>query len=348
MIFKGYFAVARAVTMATVTMATAATASTASPLGTLESEGRFQVISPGNEYPVTISQPEYTFHSGDTVIARSSAAVLNFTDGGGLGFTRGSRITVVKAADGRIETEIHSGALLYSFPAGRDDFLFRVGNFSVRGQSPEVQSLQVSNRDTFDGTSVGTIERLRDGNLRATVRSGALQITNGDSVRYQVSAGESVGLIDRPEQQRTQATAPPPAEGRVPLILFQSPERVGTNEDFLIRWEAAEPVDDDYVVIAESGAEPDEFESLVSTDEGNELEFNAPGSPGDYEIRFIDGQTGEIKRFVYLDVVPDLIGAFWWRKNLILGGTVTVAATGVVIALGTRIADDVDPAPVSP
>lgn len=317
-------------------------ASNAAPIGMLQSEGRFQVVSAHSEQPVTIHQPEYAFYSGDTVIA-GSEAVINLNAGGGLGVTKGSKVTVVLDSDGAVKTDVHSGALLYAFPDGRHDFVFRVGNFSIHGQVPEVQAMQVSDA----GSSVGTVERMDDGNLKVAVRSGSLHIFNGASVRYQVSAGESVGLLDLPQHQiRTQAAAPQDvARGGRPLVLFQSPERVGTNEEFLIRWEAFEPVDGDFVVIAKSGAEPDEFESLVSSDEGNELEFEAPGIPGDYEIRFLDGETGEIKRFVYLDVVPDLIGAYWWDRRLI-AGVIAVAPGAVTVFIGA--AGDDDPDPVSP
>ena len=308
----------------------AASAVAATPVGTLQSEGRFQVIAAGSDEPVGINQSEYTFFSGDTIISKRADAVLNLNGGGGIGFPTGSRVTVIQTDSGAIEAEIVSGAVLYAFPEGRENFTFRVGNFTVQGQATEVRSMQVSREGETTGTSVGTIERLADGNIKASVRSGALHIRNGDSVRYQVSAGETVGLLDMPNRTiRTQSSAAAPAK---PLVLIQSPERVGTNEDFLIRWEAAEPVQGDYVVIAESGAEPDEFESLVNSDEGNELEFEAPGSAGDYEIRFIDGQTGEIKRFVYLDVVPDAIAPVWWDTRVVgaLIG-VTAGATGVYI-----------------
>jgi len=308
----------------------AASAIAATPVGTLQSDGRFQVIAAGKDEPVAINQSEYTFFSGDTIIAGRADAVLNLNAGGGIGFPKGARVTVIEADSGAIEAEIAKGAVLYAFPEGRENFVFHVGNFTVQGQAPDVRSMQVSREGEIVDSSVGTIERLADGNIKASVRSGALNIRNGDSVRYQVSAGESVGLLDMPNKTiRTQSGISDP---RKPLVLIQSPERVGTNEDFLIRWEAAEPAQGDYVVIAKSGAEPDEFESLVNSDEGNELAFEAPGSPGDYEIRFIDGQTGEIKRFVYLDVIQDVAGAYWWDSRVVgalLG--VTAGATGVYI-----------------
>ena len=322
----------------------AATAIASSPIGTLQSEGRFEVIAAEGGKPVRLNQADYTFFSGDTVIVNRDDAVLNLNGGGGFGFPKGSRVTVAQTASGGFEAEVLEGSLLYAFPEGRENFLFRVGNFTVHGMAPEVRSMQVAS----DGASVGTIELLAGGNIKASVRSGALHIRNGDSVRYQVSAGESVGLLDMPNQTiRTQSDIPDP---RKPLVLIQSPERVGTNEQFLTRWESAQTVDGDYVVIAESGAEPGEFESLVNTSQGNELEFTAPDSPGDYEIRFIDGETGEIKRFVYLDVVSDPVAAAVLTSGgvKLIGGAITVAAGGSAVYIASQANDGSRERPVSP
>lgn len=320
--------------MALVVALTATAASAMSPIGVMQSQDRFEIIAAGENQSVTINQPEYTFFSGDTIVARRGDAVLNFNHGaGGLGFPKGSRVMVSRAGNGEIVVDVIEGSLLYAFPEGRENFVFRAGNFTIHGQSREVRSIQVARQ----GESVGTIELLAEGNIRASVRSGALHIRNGDTVRYQVAAGETIGLLDLPGQTiQARSTLSPQA---MPLILIQSPERVGTNEKFLIRWETAEPVQGDYVVIARSGAEPDEFETLVSSDEGNELEFDAPGRPGDYEIRFIDGETGEIKRFVYLDVVQDVIGGYWW-DNRMVGALLGVTSGGTAIYVGSERDDD--------
>lgn len=314
----------------------------AGPIGTVESNGVYNVTAGGEERAARFNGSEYTFYSGDSIRSQAESTVLNLNSGGGLGMPRGTEVTVVRDEDeGAVRAELKAGSLLYAFPAEQTGFEFRVGNFTVRGQSPEPQAMQVARGEA----SVGTIEMVDGGNLRASVRSGQLFIENGDSVRYAVSAGETVGLMDLPEQVRTQANTPP--AGGSPPVLMQSPERVSTNEEFLMRWEAAEPVDGDYVVIAKSGAEPDEFDSLVSSDEGNELNLEAPGSPGDYEIRFIDGQTGEIKRFVYLDVVQSG-AAGYWANNPVVGGALSVAAGGVAVYIGSEIADDDTRRPVSP
>ena len=313
----------------------------AGPIGTVESNGVYNVTAGGEERAARFNGSEYTFYSGDSIRSHAKSTVLNLHSGGGLGMPRGTEVTVVRDDDGAVHAELKAGSLLYAFPAEQSGFEFQVGNFTVRGQSPEPQVFSVSQ----GVAGVGTIELVDGGNLRATVRSGELYIENGDSVRYAVSAGETVGLMDLPERVRTQGKTPP--AGGSPPVLMQSPERVSTNEEFLMRWEAAEPVDGDYVVIAKSGAEPDEFESLVSSDEGNELNLKAPGSAGDYEIRFIDGDTGQVKRFVYLDVVQRGAAGFW-ANNPVVGGALTVASGGAAIFIVREIADGGGRRPVSP
>src|SRR6056297_4075378 len=115
----------------------AVTAMASTPIGTLQSEGRFQVIAGDRDKPVRMNQADYTFFSGDTVIVNRDDAVLNLNGGGGFGFPKGSRVTVAQTASGGFEAEVLEGSLLYAFPEGRENFLFRVGNFTVHGMAPE-------------------------------------------------------------------------------------------------------------------------------------------------------------------------------------------------------------------
>ena len=309
-----------------------------SPIGTLKADGRFEIRAAGDEQATRLNQDDYTFFSGDTIIARWGPAVLNLADGGGLGVTKGSEIEVSLADDGLIETRLISGSVLYAFPDDTSAFLFRAGNFTIAGSGDQPRAIRVSR----DAGRVGTIELLEDGNIRAAVRQGSLTVTNGDAVRYQVNAGESVGLLDLPNQT-IQVQGAVRTNTPMPPVLIQSPEQVRTNENFLVRWEAFDPVDGDFIVIAEEGADPDEFESVVSSDEGRVLEFEAPGDPGDYEIRFIDGETGEIKRFVDLDVRRGVIAAYWWQNP-----GIGVMAGAVAVYIGAQIVDDNNRRPVSP
>jgi len=329
---------------AIVGVALAGTAAAATPIGTLTAEGRYEIRAAGDTQATRFDQAEYTFFEGDTVTANGGAVVVNLSGGGGLGLTEGSRMTVEMADDGTVIAALDRGSVLYAFPEGDRDFRLHAGNFVATGSPEQPRALQVSR----GADSIGTVELVADGNLKASVREGSLFIRNGEAVRYQVNAGETVGLLDLPgETIRTQSTSVPQTGG-APLILIQSPEQVGTREDFFVRWQAFDPVDGDYIVIAKEGAEPDEFVSVISSEEGNVVEFEAPGNPGDYEIRFIDGESGEIKRFVYLDVVENVVGAYWWDDSIVRG-TLGVVGGAAAVYIGSQVVDDDDdPDPVSP
>lgn len=316
------------------------TAAVAGPIGTVESDGHFTVQAEGASESAQFRGDEYTFFSGDRLTTRADSTILNLNDGGGLGFPSGAEVVVSRDESGQYSIDLIAGALLYAFPGEQQGFEFRAGNFTISGTSPEARALQVRSGGEF----VGTVELLDGGNIKATVRSGELFVQNGADVRYQVSAGETIGILDLPGSAiLTQSSAPANAA----LVLIQSPERVGTREEFQVRWESPEVVRGDYVAIAKSGAEPDEFVTVISSDEGAILDFTAPDIAGDYEIRFIDGETGEIRKFVYLDVVEEILAAYWWDEKL-LGPVWGVAAGALAVYIIKSARDGGDRVPVSP
>lgn len=315
------------------------------PIGSLESEDSFEIRAAGDTRFVRISQQDYTWFSGDSIRLRSGVAVLNLSHGGGIGFEQGSSATVSIDDDGRLSAELRGGKILYALPDASRGLRLQVGAFSLSTTAPGAQRLNVSSSDGF----VGTVERLGDGNVKVAVRSGALHVVNGHSARYQVSAGETIGLLDLPLHSIQVQNAPAGA-----TIRIEAPEQVGTWDEFKVLWATEQPAQGDYIVISKSGAKADEFESVVNTDEGEELDFTAPGTPGEYEIRYVDGQTGTVKQFVYLDVVerPALIaavrasrGGFGLAKTALW---VAGGAAAVYIVAEALDDDDEEPQPVSP
>jgi hypothetical protein len=310
------------------------------PIATVQSDGAYTITASGTSSGAQFNGSEYTFFSGDRIQTRANSTVLNLGTGGGLGLPKNTELRAFQDNDGSITVELAAGALLYAFPAEQSGFEIQAGNFRVTATSGDPQSIKVNDRSE----SVGTVEMLAGGNIKATVRSGELFVQNGAGVRYQVSAGESVGILDLPGASiRTQNQI----TGTQPLVLIQSPERVGTREAFQVRWESPEVVRGDYVAIAKSGAEPDEFVTVISSDEGEILDFTAPDTPGDYEIRFIDGDTGEVRKFVYLDVVEDVIVAYWWDTTP-LGAAIAVGAGAIAVYIGSEASDGGGRRPVSP
>lgn len=311
----------------------------ASPIGELESNGVYGIRSIHSDQFVTIKADQYTWFSGDTLRTREAPAVLNLTTGGGFGFTDDTQATVTLTEQGRIDIEIDTGMLIYALPDSSGNLQIQVGSFTLSTQAFDNQRMNVNIADRH----VGMIEHLTDGNIKIAVRSGEMHVRNGDAVRYSVSAGESVGLLDLPQQTiRTQSGAQP-----APVIEIESPRQVVVGDRFRVQWQSSSPVEGDYVVIAESGTGPDEFESIVSTIEGETLNFNAPGNPGSYEIRFIDAETGEVRHYVALDVVGSAAAGYGWDQ--VTGILFSVGIGALAVELIDDVADDgADPVPVSP
>lgn len=311
------------------------------PIGALESEGPFDIRAAGDARFVHISQQNYTWFSGDSIRTRAGVAVLNLSHGGGIGFEQGSSATVSIDDRGQLSAELLGGKILYALPETSLGLRLQVGAFSLSTTAPGVQRLNVSSGDGF----VGTVERLGDGNVKVAVQSGALHVVNNHAVRYEVSAGETIGLLDLPPQSIQVQNAPAAA-----AIRIEAPEQVGTWEAFNVRWATGQPSQGDFIVISKSGAKADEFESAINTDEGEALEFTAPGTPGEYEIRYVDGQTGTVRQFVYLDVVerPALIAARSAGSSGLTKALTVAAGAGVVYIIAKAIDDDDDPPPVSP
>ena len=311
----------------------------ASPIGELESNGVFEIRSSDSSQFIRMNTERYTWFSGDTLRARGEPAVLNLTGGGGFGFTDNAQVTVSLNEQGRIHIEIDSGMLVYALPEASNGLHIRAGNFMLSTHAFESERMNVNAAERF----VGMIEHLPDGNIKVVIRSGEMHVRNGDAVHYRVSAGESVGLLDLPQQKvLTQSGSQPAAD-----IEIESPREVATSERFEVQWNSAEPVEGDYIVIAERGAGPDEFESIVSTLEGQTLTFTAPGNPGNYEIRFIDAETGVISQSVELDVVGSPEVGYGWDQAT--GFLFSVGIGALAVELISDITDDDDaPIPVSP
>lgn len=314
-----------------------------SAMGTLQSGSAFQVRAADAEDFVSIRERDYSWFAGDTIRASRGVAVLNLNAGGGLGFYQGAEATIGTDALGRVTGEVLAGKVLYALPEDSAGMQLTAGNFTLATGSDEARRVDVA----LGGEFVGEIQRLEGGHVKVSVRSGELNIVDGEATRVQVSAGETLGLLDVPEAQAVQVQS-------AADIAITAPEEVGTREQFQVAWESAQPLEGDYLVIAPEGAPAGEFEAVVSTSEGTQLDFTAPGSAGDYEIRVIDQASGAVKSSVPLVVTGSepaaaLVGAGAAGGSGPIGGAIAVAAGGVGVFIGSQAADDDDdPEPVSP
>lgn len=311
-------------------------------IGSLDASGRFEIRADDQSEFVAFNTADYTWFSGDTIHARSGPAVLNLNGGGGIGFPEGSKVTVSRSAEGTLRIELDTGSVLYALTDADRDSLFTAGNFSLTTSPDRESRMNVSSGNG----AVGSVELLEAGNIKVQVRAGELFVSNGEATRYRVSAGETVGLLDLPGRS---IEVQQPSQSAQTLIEFESPEQVRTGEDFQIRWSSTQRGERDYIVIAPEDAEADEFDSVISTTEGEVLEFEAPSTPGDYEIRYIDGETGEVSEFVYLDVVTDPVAVVWRDDPIgpILGAGLAVTAGAIGIHIIDQSRNDT-PDPVSP
>ena len=316
----------------------------AGPVGTLDADAAYDVRAAGESEFVRFTQDGATFYAGDTLRTHRGAAVLNLNAGGGLGFHADSVATVDTADDGAVRVDLQAGEVLYALPDARQSLVLTAGNFTLSTADPDTVRMDVAREGEF----VGTVRRLEGGNVRIDVRSGALHVRNGEAMQLQVDAGESVGLLDLP------AAAPLDVQADA-AIRIVAPETVGPNETFEIVIDAPTSLDGSYLAVAPEGASPSRFESVVSLRGESELSKEAPGQEGDYEIRLIDEDTGEILAFVPLTVTrPEAVVAAASTVGAGAGGSslvapvVAVGAGALAVYIISEADDDDDPLPVSP
>ncbi|MGY6629543.1 MAG: hypothetical protein ACXIUL_00910 [Wenzhouxiangella sp.] len=308
------------------------------PIGTLQIDQRVEITASGSDSTVRVNNSGYTVQSGDRIETAQGSAVIAVQGSGGLGLGPGSSARIELSDGGELRVLLDAGTLMYSLPAGQG-LTAQAGDFVVSLGDSTTRSISVSQQ----AASHGVIQRLESGDIRLAVRDGDAVVQAGSGHAYPVSAGQQRGFrVSAANELMVQDT-----EVVQVLVDIQAPEQVEVRQQFNVRWSTGtEFREGDFLTIAPVGAEDSEFESVASTSVGEVLEFEAPGSPGDYEIRYIDGETGEIRSFVYLEVVRDRIVAVWWRDPRWIGGL--AAVTGGAVYLATRDDDDEEPQIISP
>lgn len=315
----------------------------AGPIGYLQVEGWVDVQPEGAEASVRVTENDYTVFSGDRLVTRRGSSVLVLDSGGAIGLGPSSGATVVLDESSRdLSVALEAGTLLYSLPPRAGRFSVALNDFELETVAADGEPMTV---ESSEAELAGMIEHLDDGHIKVSVRSGQIQVASNNGSRYLVNAGDQIGLLG--ETQASQRIDVQTASDR--LVLIEAPERVSTSENFSIRWSTSDVPDDSYITIAPKDSDPEAFESVASTTQGDEIEFEAPGDPGDYEIRFIDGTTGSVNGFVYLQVVGDKPVAAWYANNTVLAGTLGfIVGGGTVAWLLCDCDDNEDDIPVSP
>jgi len=316
------------------------------PIGYLQVDGRIDVKPEGAERAVRVSENNYTVFSGDLLLTGGSSAVLVLNSGGVIGLGNATVARVVFDEDSsELAVRLDEGIVLYAIPQFAISLNIELDEFRLQAGRVAEGRLQVR-REVGDSAndSSGMVERLDGGHIRVSVRNGDMQVFGAGDSRYLVSAGEQVGLLANTGS--INKTAFVASMSLVRLVEIEAPERVRTREDFWVRWNAIELPPESYITIAPSGSDPEEFDSVASTTQGSILEFQAPDSPGDYEIRFVDADTGQLIDFVYLQVIGDPILVPWYTTRLAIAGI--SFAGGLTTAWLTCSCGDDDETPVSP
>jgi|GEM_PF-2538907 len=315
----------------------------AGPVGYLQVDGWVDVQSEGSESSVRVTDNNYTVFSGDRLVTRSGSSVLVLDSGGAIGLGPSSGATVVLDESSQdLAIELETGTLLYSLPPRAGRFSVALSDFELESVSADGQSMTV---DAAEAELAGMIEHLDDGHIKVSVRSGQIQVASNNGSRYMVNAGDQIGLLGE-SQESSRIDVQTADSSR--LVLIEAPEQVGTGESFSVRWSTESLPADSYLTIAPKDSDPEAFESVASTTQGDVIEFQAPGDPGDYEIRFVDGSTGAINGFVYLQVVGERAVIPWYANSTVLAGTLGFVAGAGTTAWLICDCDDDDDDPVSP
>ena len=319
-----------------------ALAAAAEPVGYLKIDGPVTIQPDGSDVPLSVTENHYTVFENDVISTSGSSAVLILNRGGVIGLSESTRARVDDGEGllGPRRVILESGTILYSFPESVG-LRLQHGEFTVQPASGSVQRVEVAK--PVPEVS-GMLEALDGGHVRVSMMRGDVDVIVGSGRRHLVASGQSTGLLAGPLQM---AQAEAAAEGQR-VALIEAPEQVASGESFTVRWSGEALSENSYITIAPAGSEPEAFESVASTTQGEMLQFQAPGEPGDYEIRFVDGDTGAIAGFTYLQVSGQPVAAPWYTSSAAVTGSIAFVGAAGATVLALDDDDDDEPQSISP
>jgi len=316
------------------------TALLAGPIGYLKSDQPVAVQPAEALAPTAIDEHDYTVFSGDRIVTETGSAVILLDTGGSIGIARDSGVAVsVDPGSQALTVELLAGTMLYSLPAQSTALTIRLDGHELSSLAGGGQAMRVAFET--DHELVGMVERIDQDQFRVSVRNGDLYMNSNHGSRFQIRAGEQLGLTFG---GGTVARINTQASGNAAVVLFEAPEQVQAGSEFAVQWNMEGAAGDQFVTIAPQAASPEEFESMASTSQGSSLQFKAPDEPGDYEIRMVDSETGEVSGFVYLSVVGSAAAAAPWYASTaaVVGGVGLAGGAAAVVVLDDDTAVVVD------
>ena len=134
----------------------------------------------------------------------------------------------------------------------------------------------------------------------ATLASfGEVQVRNAtdpsqllDAVRWAILERKDPGVDGA-------GTDPTPTE--IPATLT-APSEIAAGAEIEFTWSGPEGPED-FLSIARTDSADDDYTDWARVDEGSPTRFAAPQQPGSYELRYVDGETGEVRARSALEVV---------------------------------------------
>ncbi len=90
------------------------------------------------------------------------------------------------------------------------------------------------------------------------------------------------------------------------LATLESPAEVSAGEEVEVTWTGPDGPQD-YLSIAEPGAENEAYLEWALTDEGNPLRLRAPRRTGDFELRYVRAEDGEVLARRQVTVVAEAV-----------------------------------------
>jgi Ca-activated chloride channel family protein len=76
-------------------------------------------------------------------------------------------------------------------------------------------------------------------------------------------------------------------------VRLELPAQLTAGSPFEVTWEGPDE-SDDYISIAETGTDDDDYANFTYTRKGSPLTVRAPDTPGDYEVRYVTGKNDKV------------------------------------------------------
>ena len=85
-----------------------------------------------------------------------------------------------------------------------------------------------------------------------------------------------------------------PLQVTAPKASVSAPDRVAAGDEIEVTWIGPEG-DEDFLSLALAESPDNDYVKWARVEDGNPTVFSAPNTPGDFEVRYVDGMSGEVR-----------------------------------------------------